>query len=753
MICSKCGKTVSNGQAFCTNCGSPVNTVGQQMQTPQGQPNMYYRQAPQGQQSVNYQQAPQGQQSMNYQQAPQGQQSMYYQQPMQGVQYGYGQPQKPKKKTGLILGIVGGVVAVIVIALIALFKLGSEDDNMADADITPAPATTSVSEPEVVPTDVAGNKTVMIYMIGSNLESEGGAGSDDLWEMMKADIGENTNIVIQTGGCTDWSDSSIADGSVERFYIENDSLHEIEDLGTISMVETDTLTDFIEFAAEEYPADQYYLVMWDHGGGIPVSFGYDELFPDDMLDFDEISYALGEAGVHFDAVLMDACNMCSLETAMALKDYADYMVAAESYVMGKGLYYSGWLAELSKDDADNTVSACKVAADEYMAALDNAGTVGSISVIDLSKIDALNEAYGNFLAEINAADYNELSTYVSARGNGGDYGSELVDIISFASLCKNSSTNALKQAVTDATLYTKSDFAFGQGMTVYAPSYEYYDYYDEERALLFDIGYSDKTLDFYDSLCSAFIGINGDSASGLSWFKSDVAAVYGDYTPGGDASDDVYVAGSGGVYDLEVTDYGTYQAIDLTDDDWDIISDYSVSFFLYDDEYIYEMGTENFGIEIDGNSIIAGRPQNWTSCQGSYVAFYSQSDFYNGPDDWAQIGYVPAIYEDEEIFLVVYNDPENLCVVTGAMLADFDTMEVIDDTQYTLDGDEEVQLVVKEYDMNTEDWDLLYMTDLLRIDELDLTYESHDYSDNCALKYSVFDIYDNEYITDLIVVD
>ena len=42
--------------------------------------------------------------------------------------------------------------------------------------------------------------TVMVYMCGSDLESDGGAATADLNEMLYADVGDHVNIIVETAG-------------------------------------------------------------------------------------------------------------------------------------------------------------------------------------------------------------------------------------------------------------------------------------------------------------------------------------------------------------------------------------------------------------------------------------------------------------------------------------------------------------------------------------------------------------------------
>ena len=55
----------------------------------------------------------------------------------------------------------------------------------------------------------AKSATVMIYMNGSDLESEAGEASADISEMLASGIGENVNVIIQTMGTKDATPSSM----------------------------------------------------------------------------------------------------------------------------------------------------------------------------------------------------------------------------------------------------------------------------------------------------------------------------------------------------------------------------------------------------------------------------------------------------------------------------------------------------------------------------------------------------------------
>ena len=134
--------------------------------------------------------------------------------------------------------------------------------------------------------------TIMIYMIGSDLESQNGMATADLNEMLYAapDNG-NINMFIQTGGCKRWRNSIMTAGKLERWKLDS-SLTLLERMKGQSMTDPNTLASFIQFCAKEAPADRYILIFWDHGGGSVTGYGYDERYPNDTMDIGEIGKAL-----------------------------------------------------------------------------------------------------------------------------------------------------------------------------------------------------------------------------------------------------------------------------------------------------------------------------------------------------------------------------------------------------------------------------------------------------------------------------
>ena len=120
----------------------------------------------------------------------------------------------------------------------------------------------------------------------------------------------------------------------------------------------DSLTNFINWAAKNYPAKRYILVMADHGGGYLPHADLAEatssphsraqrrgLIYDDGYNkkcFSNKSFARGvrNASVHVDGIVTYLCLMNNLEFLYDVKDVTDY-IAGSTYVMwggGSALY-------------------------------------------------------------------------------------------------------------------------------------------------------------------------------------------------------------------------------------------------------------------------------------------------------------------------------------------------------------------------------------------------------------------------------
>lgn len=223
-------------------------------------------------------------------------------------------------------------------------------------------------------------RTLMLYLDGANLETDWECATWNLTQSMNANYDENLNYIVMTGGSKEWhTPEEYLDGA-EAVDAEYDQIwklegkREEEEHGKMKLLEPtgiegfekahmakpETLTAFIDYCYENYPADQYDLILWDHGGAFDGGYGYDERFAE---DYSEISIAqmvalfeetkLIKDGKKFEIIDFDACMMSGVDVAAALAPYADYLVASAEIEPGDGQEYTSWLNALREDPGMN----------------------------------------------------------------------------------------------------------------------------------------------------------------------------------------------------------------------------------------------------------------------------------------------------------------------------------------------------------------------------------------------------------------
>mgnify|MGYP003314331993 CR=1 FL=1 len=95
--------------------------------------------------------------------------------------------------------------------------------------------------------------TLLIYMCGSDLESSRGYASNNIEEILGAEIPKNTNVILQTGGSENWHTTGISAEHIGRYEIKNGQLTQLSVLPQSNMGDDETLLSFLTFAKENYP--------------------------------------------------------------------------------------------------------------------------------------------------------------------------------------------------------------------------------------------------------------------------------------------------------------------------------------------------------------------------------------------------------------------------------------------------------------------------------------------------------------------
>ena len=369
--------------------------------------------------------------------------------------------------------------------------LGSYDstDSQAPAALS---ASTSYDEADLTVSNKARSKyteikgkgkdevTVMVYLCGSDLESENGMATADLNEMLHANLNDDqVNVIVETGGAKKWNNSVVSAKTNQRYRVTSRGLEVLDrDVGKKSMIDPNTLVDFIRFCAKNYPANRYMLIFWDHGGGAISGFGYDQNYKGSMT-LDKIHSALKSSGVKFDFIGFDACLMGTLETAVVTEPFADYLIASEESEPGCGWYYTNWLTKLSNNTSIGTVELSKTLIDDFnnVCKKNYPGCNTTLSIVDLAEFaGTVPEAFNAFSGELSdMLDASEYKQVADARSDAREFGTSAkvnhIDVIDFANKLGSSKANKLVKALSGCIKYnrTSASMANSYGLSIYFP--------------------------------------------------------------------------------------------------------------------------------------------------------------------------------------------------------------------------------------------------------------------------------------------
>lgn len=245
---------------------------------------------------------------------------------------------------------------------------------------------------------------IYLYLCGSDLESQGGAATNDLVELLDAKLPENVKIVVQTGGSSLWQNEIVSAEYTERYVYDSNGFELIEQQPLANMGSEETLSEFLAFAKENYPANKTGFIFWNHGGGSVNGAAFDENFGNDSLTLDEMyrafgaNYELSEEKPPFELIGFDTCLMATVDAAYTYSDIGKYLVASQELEPGNGWYYTGWAEALGENPQMDGLELGKIICDTYVEGCELVGTADNItlSVTNLAKISELLTAYNDF---------------------------------------------------------------------------------------------------------------------------------------------------------------------------------------------------------------------------------------------------------------------------------------------------------------------------------------------------------------------
>ncbi len=337
----------------------------------------------------------------------------------------------------------------------------------------------------------------------------------DLNEAEKAGASDRVTVVAQIDR---YNGAYSGDGNwtgAKRFLISQDddlgrvTSQEVADLGEVNMSSGQTLVDFATWAMSNYPADEYVLILSDHGMGWPGGWTdpTPQSSPDtssplsarlgNMLFLNEMDDALGQirsqTGLDkFELVGLDACLMDQLEVLTALEPHASYAVVSEEVEPSLGWAYTEFMqqlvgnpdmsgAELARSivqsyiEDDQSILDRQARADLLSQGSPFGGLFGpptdvsptqlareigqtsTLSAIDLSKIGTVNAALNQLAFALQGTDQKVPATSRAyAQSFTSVFGDQVppsyVDLSSFLQLLKQNSADSEIDTLADNVL-------------------------------------------------------------------------------------------------------------------------------------------------------------------------------------------------------------------------------------------------------------------------------------------------------------
>jgi len=368
------------------------------------------------------------------------------------------------------------------------------------------------------PSPVEVEWTVMVYLASdNNLEP---VAIRDFNEMEMVGSSKDVNVVVQIDRIPFEVLNQIGEGiydndsngnwtGTRRYYVTQDmdmeSISSILklDLGEKNMGNPQTLMSFVQWAIENYPAQKYMLVLWNHGGGFRSLTGsrdicWDVTNGDDKITMPQLEEALsfisGQLGKKIEIVGMDACFMGMLEVAYQIKDYAQILISSEASIPGDGWQYDCLLQSLvnnpgkAPDQFANDIVNC------YYEQYAESGQNVTLSAFDLNRVDELSDKISTIAQAIMSDGYTNKNNYRDAGDNSQHYTGLAFEYVDLKDLMVKLPAYTLSSTVINiarqieqlmevgntviSKTYSGKDVQNSYGLSIYFPYYNYDSYYD-----------------------------------------------------------------------------------------------------------------------------------------------------------------------------------------------------------------------------------------------------------------------------------
>ena len=327
--------------------------------------------------------------------------------------------------------------------------------------------------------------TFMVYMAGDN--NLDGAALRDIAEMARAGSTKDVNILVQL--------DRIEDNLTRRFRITQGGGFKkdcIETFGDTNTGDPQILYEFVKWAADNYPADRYALILWNHGSGWwedaksraagpaakkprrrlfrqPVrpagtrqhsrpqehrSICYDDTSDGDALDNRELRIVLAGIcallGRKIDLLGMDACLMNMVEVAYQLRESVNVIVGSEIEEPFDGWPYAEILTRLTARPRQDAAALARWIVKSYLLSYKGKDETVTQSALDVSRIGEMTAKVDALSASLLAALETDAKLIEAAwRRSPRFYDDNYIDLACFTKNLRKKAGAELQAKVVD----------------------------------------------------------------------------------------------------------------------------------------------------------------------------------------------------------------------------------------------------------------------------------------------------------------
>ena len=347
----------------------------------------------------------------------------------------------------------------------------------------------------------------MIYLCGTDLEDRNGSASQDLINALAAQYDlSRVNVLVLAGGTMFWHSKAMQQNNngvnLCLYYLDPDgvrngaggsaggkggqadwSLDNVDNILTgdtadrkgslrllatydqVCMGDSELLLGFLDTAYDLFPADHYWLSLWNHGTGSAGGICAGDAVSQDenasayrgikisnaSLSLAKIEEALNSSKIvkergDVDILSLDACLMAGIEEAYNFSPYVRFLIASEEMTTGD-VPFDKYLKAFKTGEAGLSAGELAVnAASAYIHARSGDGrNASTMSVYDLKTLDECADrmnAFGRAMSALltnektgaQAAAYLEKSANrVFNFGHSDDSGMDYLDLYDFLS--------------------------------------------------------------------------------------------------------------------------------------------------------------------------------------------------------------------------------------------------------------------------------------------------------------------------------